>query len=81
MFRFLVSHSFCDKRKNQSIVDLATIAEKTRRSDAQSMDPTGFVFHESRVGSTLVANSLQSMNPAMNRVYSESDPHKHCSEN
>ena len=74
MFRFLVSHSFCDKRKNQLIVDLATIAEKTRRSDAQSMDPTGFVFHESRVGSTLVANSLQSMNPAMNRVYSESDP-------
>ena len=34
--------------------------------------PSGFVFHESRVGSTLVANSLAA-NP-WNMVFSESDP-------
>ena len=34
----------------------------------------GFVFHESRCGSTLVANVLQAMYPEENRVYSESAP-------
>lgn len=32
------------------------------------------VFHESRCGSTLVANTLIGMNPAQHRVYSESPP-------
>ena len=83
MFRFLVSQSGCDGRKNQVVVDLAYIIEKTKaydkslklqnNSDVRSMDPTGFVFHESRVGSTLVANSLTAMNPSANRVYSEAN--------
>jgi len=34
----------------------------------------GFVFHESRCGSTLTANSLAAMNPSQTRVYSESPP-------
>ena len=34
----------------------------------------GLVFHESRCGSTLVANVLQAMYPEENRVYSESPP-------
>ena len=38
------------------------------------MPPTGFVFHESRVGSTLVANSLAAMDPEAHRVFSESTP-------
>ena len=38
------------------------------------MPPAGFVFHESRVGSTLVANSLAAMNPEAHRVFSESNP-------
>jgi hypothetical protein len=60
MFRFLVSKSGCDKRRNQVVVDLAMIADTTKaydkslklknRSDVRSMKPTGFVFHESRVG-------------------------------
>lgn len=84
MFRFLVSQSGCDGRKNNVAVDLAHITEKAKaydkslqqqnRRDVRSMDPTGFVFHESRVGSTLVANSLTAMNPSANRVYSESNP-------
>ena len=43
-------------------------------SSLHTMEPTGFVFHESRCGSTLVANSLASYNPETNRVYSESNP-------
>ena len=42
--------------------------------DLHVIPPTGFVFHESRVGSTLVANSLTAMNTEGHRVYSESDP-------
>lgn len=38
------------------------------------MIPNGFVLHESRCGSTLVANSLAAMNPEQTRVYSESAP-------
>lgn len=38
------------------------------------MPPAGFVFHESRVGSTLVANSLAAMDPEAHRVLSESNP-------
>jgi hypothetical protein len=36
----------------------------------------GAVFHESRCGSTLVANALVALNPEKNRVYSESAPPK-----
>eukprot|EP01083_Nonionella_stella_P264438 897080_1 len=38
------------------------------------MEPKGFVFHESRCGSTLAANSLAAFEPRLNRVYSESPP-------
>lgn len=37
----------------------------------RSLEPSGFIFHESRVGSTLLANILASSEP--NLVYSE--PH------
>jgi hypothetical protein len=60
-------------------LDLATVVRKTRlydksNEDVHSMSPAGFVFHESRVGSTLVANALAAMDPESHRVYSESDP-------
>jgi len=40
----------------------------------RSILPNGFVFHESRCGSTLVANTLAAVNPEKNRVYTESAP-------
>jgi hypothetical protein len=40
----------------------------------RTMEPKGFVFHESRCGSTLVANSLAAFDPEKTRVYSESSP-------
>jgi len=40
----------------------------------RAIQPTGVVFHESRCGSTLVANSLAAFDPTSNRVYSESAP-------
>ncbi|KAL9190147.1 hypothetical protein ACHAXT_007358 [Thalassiosira profunda] len=78
MFRFLISASECDNPKHLVTVDLATAVQKSREYDntreGHVIPPTGFVFHESRVGSTLVANSLTAMDPEGHRVYSESDP-------
>ncbi|KAL7429434.1 hypothetical protein ACHAXH_002757 [Discostella pseudostelligera] len=79
MFRMLVSESGCDNRKNIFTLDLAKVVRKIRQydknnNDVHAMPPTGFVFHESRVGSTLVANALTAMDPESHRVYSESDP-------
>lgn len=61
--------------------NLKEIAHLARQADAQDKYPhsknlalTGVVFHESRCGSTLVANSLIAMNPTHHRVYSESAP-------
>jgi len=87
MFRMLVSESECDKEKNIISLDLVSVVHKAREydksiehiqthndNDVHVMPPSGFVFHESRVGSTLVANSLTAMNPSGHRVYSESHP-------
>jgi hypothetical protein len=48
--------------------------EENRGVSVKAMDPKGFVFHESRCGSTLVANSLAFVDAEKNRVYSESGP-------
>jgi hypothetical protein len=79
MFRDLVSHSpDCGKHRNR--VDLARVAQLAKKYDVghdgsvQSLQLSGVVFHESRCGSTLVANALMAMNPKENRVYSESAP-------
>ena len=82
MFRDLVAKSIhCSRRRSQQIrMDLQSIAEEARKYDnrddtaTRSMEPAGFAFHESRCGSTLVANSLMAMDPEANRVYSESPP-------
>ena len=64
--------------------DLYAVVQAARENDANQNHPhaakiallnlTGVVFHESRCGSTLVANALAAMNPAAHRVYSESTP-------
>jgi hypothetical protein len=99
MFRDLVAKSpDCSKTKYR--VDLSQVASLARALDAEdgqsvtkSLELSGVVFHESRCGSTLVANALIGMNPAKHRVYSESAPpiaalrgvcgeeYQHCSEN
>jgi hypothetical protein len=47
---------------------------RTEDSAAVALKIGGFVFHESRCGSTLVANLLASSYPDHHRVYSESPP-------
>mmetsp|Transcript_8700 Transcript_8700/g.13134 ORF Transcript_8700/g.13134 Transcript_8700/m.13134 type:complete len:454 (+) Transcript_8700:111-1472(+) len=84
MFRDLVSnspsceHSFqLDLKKIVDIVrdfDDAQEAKNLGEYIPYTMEPAGFVFHESRCGSTLAANSLAAMNPEAHRVYSESGP-------
>ena len=78
MFRDLVSHSTsCD---DPFTMELSEVLPLVRSHDAKNTDtihamqPSGFVFHESRCGSTLAANSLAAMDPAKHRVYSESSP-------
>eukprot|EP00978_Attheya_sp_CCMP212_P006503 scaffold14942_cov47-Attheya_sp.AAC.6 len=83
MFRDLVAAS-PDCQTSIVTLDLKYIAELAHAYDAEmaelgtnvphAMEPTGFVFHESRCGSTLVANSLIGMDPKHHRVYSESAP-------
>ncbi|KAI2499604.1 sulfotransferase family [Fragilaria crotonensis] len=79
MFRFLVEASPGCKDGVHYKADLKTFATLARLHDSMSnfvsvLDLSGVVFHESRCGSTLVANALAAMNPAQNRVYSESAP-------
>lgn len=69
MFRDLVGMSRCRRVKSGSLNDL--VADLARKG-IKPIEPTGFVFHESRVGSTLVANMLGSI--PTNLVYSESAP-------
>lgn len=49
------------------------VATKPREGQGQ-FPPTAVVFHETRCGSTLVANLLASFKPGHSRVYSESPP-------
>jgi len=64
-------------------IDLATIVNRVREYDTGLHTPSsnvhtlklgGVAFHESRCGSTLVANLMQAANPHGHRVYSESPP-------
>ena len=67
MFRDLVAASSC-RGSNVITLTLGELASLL----PHTLDPAGFVFHESRVGSTLVANLLAS-DPS-NLVYSEAAP-------
>ena len=62
----------------EAVTQVREYDEKNRRENIAStmhtIEPTGFVFHESRCGSTLVANSLAAYDPQTTRVYSESAP-------
>lgn len=80
MFRDLVGHS-PDCNEHRYRVDLNKIAMLARAFDANDgqslvkpLELSGVVFHESRCGSTLVANALIGMNTRKHRVYSESAP-------
>ena len=69
MFRDLASASRCGRgRANAHCV----VREDARKKNIKPVKPSGFVFHESRVGSTLVANMLAAV--PTNIVYSESAP-------
>jgi len=84
MFRDLVSASEGCKEEGMFQMDLKKAAGLARDYDRvmaarqvdlpRTLNPDGFVFHESRCGSTLVANSLAVVDPVKNRSYSESAP-------
>jgi hypothetical protein len=72
MFRDLLTKSHCTG-SNMRVEPLSKLLRESQQdTEARVTAPTGFVFHEGRVGSTLVANLLGSNPFAM--VYSESEP-------
>mmetsp|Transcript_32825 Transcript_32825/g.48590 ORF Transcript_32825/g.48590 Transcript_32825/m.48590 type:complete len:495 (+) Transcript_32825:91-1575(+) len=81
MFRQLVNSSpGCASGKHYE-VDLKAFSYLARIHDVSGQDKEvkalplqGVVFHESRCGSTLVANALVAMDPPAHRVFSESAP-------
>ena len=87
MFRFLEAAS--PGCQNPTKVDLKKVALLARQRDkkikagevfvgegkeAKLLNLTAVAFHESRCGSTLVANSMIAMDPIKHRTYSESPP-------
>lgn len=80
MFKDLVRMSKCNTNGNSKYADLKQLVDEIKNNEHiktnRRIDPSGFVFHESRVGSTLVANNLASNPWAM--VFSESDPPAHA---
>ena len=77
MFKDLEANSACvgtNRRREKMSVLLKEVDEQQRAagSGGNVIQPTGFVFHESRVGSTLVANTLAS--DPFSMVFSESAP-------
>lgn len=75
MFKDLVGISRCqgsNRRREPLKKLLKEIADNPNDPSSRVVKPNGFVFHESRVGSTLVANFMASDPYAM--VFSESTP-------
>ncbi len=72
MFKDLVKISNC-KTVTKSLNQIKQeIKDNAGTPAGRVVYPSGFIFHESRVGSTLIANLLAS--DPMNMVFSESDP-------
>ena len=87
MFRDVVDKSGCGGKGGRHVVrvDLKEAVDLIRAFDYDNdkksnnekptiLDLKGVVFHESRCGSTLAANSMMALNPEKHRVYSESSP-------
>jgi hypothetical protein len=75
MFKDLEGNSACigaNRRREKLSVLMKEIKDQAGTAGGNVIEPTGFVFHESRVGSTLVANTLASDPYSM--VFSESAP-------
>jgi hypothetical protein len=63
----MISFDFAD------IVRQARRYDQTKNTKVHSLTQSGFIYHESRCGSTLVANMLTAADPSAHRVYSEPD--------
>ncbi|KAJ1432682.1 hypothetical protein B484DRAFT_447675 [Ochromonadaceae sp. CCMP2298] len=75
MFKDLVGNSDCkggNRRRENLRQQVDEIRNNPQLESNRVVEPSGFVFHESRVGSTLMANFLASNPYAM--VFSESQP-------
>jgi hypothetical protein len=84
MFRDLLSHSACSDPFQVDLKKVAYLARERDKEVQQNdnedvpkvLNFTAAAFHESRCGSTLVANSMIAMDPQKHRTYTESAPPK-----
>lgn len=72
MFRDLIEASDCASNHNSRLIPIRKVVEAAKTAETRALDLTAVVFHESRCGSTLVANLLATF--SNHRVYSESGP-------
>ena len=75
MFRDLETLSRChgdNRRRERLSVLMKELKSLDGKPEGRVVKPMGFIFHESRVGSTLIANTLAS--DPWNMVFSESAP-------
>eukprot|EP00752_Nemacystus_decipiens_P004564 g4166.t1 len=80
MAAMLQKKSLCNKSDNMRAFRLSTLRAYMREHPDEFLEPNGFVYHETRTGSTLVANMLAHV--PSNLVISENnvaeDPARHC---
>ena len=68
-FKQVQQASSCGESKRQRVLDLAEAAYAAKTRGVKPLAPAGFIFQESRVGSTLLANILAAVPHHL--VYSE----------
>ena len=73
----IIKQKLCSKNKVSfdfaDIVRQARTYDQTKTSKVHSLTQSGFIYHESCCGSTLVANMLTAADSSAHRVYSEPD--------
>ena len=69
MFKVLIAKKTRIEHDIKTVVKRAREYDDREESDTLAIPSSGFVFQESRCGSTLVANSLAAVDPQKHRVY------------
>ena len=72
--KFGITSSSFQSSSSSSTLRQKQQQQRLEAASVLSVAPTGVVFHETRCGSTLMANLLASFDPETVRVYSESPP-------
>jgi hypothetical protein len=70
----MAERNYADPKIQQQEQTQQSKSKNSKYDGLRSIPPTGVVFHQTRCGSTLVANLLAGFAPTLTKVYSESPP-------